>query len=162
MLMHHATPSRSPYNALYSPSNNPNKRSCGNSQKVPRAHMGAIRVKGAYNLTSQKSSHPPTFGPIPGIGSKFTIHPKAILARLIGALNCWLLRSTVSSTLHIWGKKVRVILRRRLLQGSLCMYGQANPAHFELRHAHNYMVLLTVLCTTRTWLWSCWRLFIVC
>ena len=55
----------------------------------------------------------PYFGPICGVGSKFTqsAHP--------GASFAWCLRSTATSTMHIWGKKLRVILHQRLLKASL-------------------------------------------
>ena len=50
--------------------------------------------------------------PISCIGSKFTQ-----MRAHTGASFTWSLRSTASSAVHIWGKKLRVILHRRLLQG---------------------------------------------
>ena len=40
----------------------------------------------------------------------------------------WSLRSTASSTRHIWGKKLRVILHRRLLQDSIAQTDVADVA----------------------------------
>ena len=57
---------------------------------------------------------PPTFGPISWIGSKFThmsAHHGVSFAWLIEYTN-GVLRSTVFIAMHIWGKKLRIILTK--------------------------------------------------
>ena len=63
----------------------------------------------------------------------------------------WVLRSTASSTMHIWGKKI-------LHQRQLCVDGcRQCGAHRELHYFINGdMVPFRVLCGARTQLWSHW------
>ena len=60
----------------------------------------------------RKERPPPTFDPIPCIEWRFSwmsTHP--------GASFTWSLRTTASSAMFIWGKKLHAILQQRLLQG---------------------------------------------
>ena len=46
-------------------------------------------------------------------------HPPWSKLRMVDGVYLWSLRSTATSAMHIWGKKLRVMLHRRLLQGSV-------------------------------------------
>ena len=104
-----------------------------------------------YSLAKEhpltKECPPPTFGPISCTGSKFTqmrTHP--------GISYAWNLRSTSSSPMHVWGKKLHVVLHKRLLQGIFVYIDTANVVC-----AVSYTIVTVtwqfrVLCAIRTWL----------
>ena len=105
---------------------------------IPQSHICNV-IKSTH---SHKSAHPLRFGPISCIGSKFnrmSAHP--------GASFMWSLRTTASSTMHIWSKKLCVILQQMLLQGifHIDRHSKCN-AHHKLHHAHSDIVLFRVLC----------------
>ena len=81
-----------------------------------------------------KEHPPPTFDPFCCIGSKFTwmsAHP--------GASFAWSWRSTASSAMQIWGKKLCLI--HVLHQRHLCTDRRSEcGVHRELHHAHGDMV----------------------
>ena len=70
-----------------------------------------------------KECPPPTFGPISSIGSKFTrrapMHPRESFAWrelcVANGVYLWSMRSTTSSTMHIWGKKLHDLTSKPLV-----------------------------------------------
>ena len=74
-----------------------------------------------YFISLTKDRLPPTFGPFSCTWSKFTLvsaHP--------GARFMWSLRSTASTAMHTWGKKLCVILHRRHLCVDSCVPSRLN------------------------------------
>ena len=81
-------------------------------------------------------------------GSKFTrmsAHPGVSFTRS--------LRSTASSTIHIWGKKLHVILHRKLVQG---IFVWADIPDVVGTASYTILMPFRVLCVVRTWLGICW------